>query len=179
MYLFGRELLRQEVQEAGTGRVIGRVSQVVWDPSSGRLVGLRIEDGPEVRLVERAEIQSIRPGVITILPGTEASHERAAVPLSEQSGLGKHLMTDDGQDLGMVDDVIFDAATSQVLGYEVLYGETTRVVPAIAPIHEYPDRIVLPARSARLAGSDLSVLAEVVDREGGVSFPISEEPGQP
>lgn len=174
MYLFGHELLRQEVQEADTGRVIGRVSRIVWDPTRGHLVGLMVE-GPPSRLINQQEIQSIQPGRIVISPESVQTAQDEPLP----SERGKHLMTDEGHDLGMVEDVVFDPASRQLLAFEVLRGETMWWVPALPPIRELPNLIILPAAAEAKMASDLSVLSEVREtKTGNILFPLSEEPGE-
>lgn len=170
---YGRELMSRTVVDATTGKRLGKVTQVIWDPSSGQLLGLRI-GGPDepATMVAQEQIAAIEPGQITITPG-----EGAFVPTAEPTGIGKQLLTDDGRNLGPITDVIFDFATQQVLAYEVIRRGKPLIVPLLLPIRETATQIVIPAEALHHAASDLSALIAHRDPQTGViMFPLSEEP---
>lgn len=167
MLIYGRELRRQQVVDATTGRSLGRVTQVVWDPKSGQLLGLEVDDG-QAKMVRPQQIQAIAPGVITIVP--EAAPES---PLPE---LGKRLVTADGREYGRVRDVVFDLTTGQVLAYEIKRAHgRAMIVPALG-VTEYPDRIEVSPQAIAASTTDLSALSAMRDPEtGAISFPLCED----
>lgn len=170
---YGRELMSRMVFDARTGRRLGKVTQVIWDPTSGQFLGFRV-GGPEAgeQVVAQSQIAAIEPGKITI-----TAQEGAYVREAEPAGLGKQLVTDDGRELGMVTDVIFDFDTQQVLAYEVSQEGQPLVVPMIPPIQEDATRITVPAEALLHAAPDLSALIAHRDPATGIiMFPLSEEP---
>jgi sporulation protein YlmC with PRC-barrel domain len=170
---YGRELMSRMVFDARTGKRLGKVTQVIWDPTNGQLLGFRV-GGPEAgeQVVSQTQITAIEPGKITITPG-----EGAFVREAEPAGLGKQLVTDDGQVLGPVTDVIFDFGTQQVLAYEVIREGKPLVVPMVLPIRESATEIEVPAEALLHAAPDLSALIAHRDPATGViMFPLSEEP---
>ncbi|HEY9898974.1 MAG TPA: PRC-barrel domain-containing protein, partial [Pantanalinema sp.] len=75
------------------------------------------------------------------------------------SGIGKVLFTPDGRAHGRVTDVVFDLATGLILGYEITRPDLSRrMVPAIAPVREEAERIVVVPAAIKAATEDLSAL---------------------
>ncbi len=168
MLFYGRELHQQTVVDVTTGRTIGRVTSVIWDPDSGTLVGLQIDQSAEI--VRLQQITSIEPGVIGVAPPADPA------PDLGPSGMGKRLETPDGTVQGRVTDVIFDLATGQVLGYEVARPDRTLIVPALGPIVEEEGRILIGYPALAAATDDLSALMAMRDpTTGAILFPLSEE----
>jgi sporulation protein YlmC with PRC-barrel domain len=161
------------VVDAKTGKRLGKVKQVIWDPTSGQLLGLKV-GGPQQtdHVVAQEQIAAIEPGQITVTAG-----EGAFVPEAEPAGLGKLLVTDDGRALGAITDVIFDLDSQQVLAYEVIRKGKPLVIPLVLPIRETATQIEIPAEALAHAAPDLSALIAHRDPEtGAIMFPLSEEP---
>lgn len=168
MLFYGRELHQQTVVDVTTGRTIGRVTSVIWDPDSGTLVGLQIGESTEI--VRLQQITSIEPGMICVAPPSDPA------PNLGPSGVGKRLETPDGIRQGRITDVIFDLATGQVLGYEVARPNGTLIVPAIGPMVEEDERILVGYQALAAATDDLSALMAMRDPQtGAILFPLSEE----
>ncbi|MBO9540919.1 hypothetical protein J7643_10050 [bacterium] len=93
------------------------------------------------------------------------------------SGIGKALATPDGRTHGRVSDVVFDLATGLILGYEIVRPDLSRrMVPAIAPVREDAERIVVPPAAIAAATEDLSALMALRDPvSGAILFPLAEE----
>lgn len=168
MLFYGRELRQQTVVDVTTGRTIGQVTSVIWDPDSGTLIGLQIDEGTEI--VRLQQITSIEAGMICIAPPADPS------PDLGPSGVGKRLETPDGRVQGIVTDVIFDLATGQVLGYEIARRDGPLIVPALGPLVEEEDRILVGFQAFSAATDDLSALMAMRDPQtGAILFPLSEE----
>lgn len=168
MLFYGRELRSQTVIDVTTGRRIGRVTSVIWDPDSGILIGLRIDESSEI--VRLQQITSIEPGMICVAPPQDPSPELGP------SGMGKQLQTPDGTIHGEITDVIFDLATGQVLGYEVARPDGRLIVPALGPLVEEDDRILISHQALAAATVDLSALVAMRDPQtGAILFPLCEE----
>lgn len=93
------------------------------------------------------------------------------------SGIGKVLSTPDGRTHGRVTDVVFDLGTGLILGYEITRPDLSRrMVPAIAPVREDAERIIVPSGAVAAATEDLSALMAMRDPStGAILFPLSEE----
>ncbi|HEY9856987.1 MAG TPA: PRC-barrel domain-containing protein [Stenomitos sp.] len=168
MLFYGRELHQQTVVDVTTGRTIGHVTSVIWDPDSGTLVGLQIDEGAEI--VRLQQITSIEPGLICVAPPAEPDLDLSP------SGVGKRLETPDGVVQGLITDVIFDLATGQVLGYEIARSHGPLIVPALGPMVEEEDRILIGQQALAAATDDLSALMAMRDPQtGAILFPLSEE----
>lgn len=169
MLIYGRELQKQQVVDATTGRRLGRVTQVVWDPKSGQLLGLEVDDG-QAKMVRPQQIQAIESGVITVVQ--EPAPEQQTPPPE----LGKRLVTPDGREYGRVRDVVFDLTTGQVLAYEIKRAHgRAMIVPALG-VAEYPDRIEVSPQAIASSTTDLSALSAMRDPEtGAISFPLCED----
>jgi len=165
---YGRELRQQTVVDVTTGRTIGRVTSVIWDPDSGTLVGLQIDEGREI--VRLQQITSIEPGMIGVAPPAEPELDYGP------TGVGKRLETPDGVVQGVITDVIFDLGTGQVLGYEIARSNGRLIVPALGPLVEEEDRILISQQALSAATDDLSALMAMRDPQtGAILFPLSEE----
>lgn len=173
MIYYGRELMSRLVVDGSTGKRIGRVTQVIWDPTNGQLLGLAVGEAERPsQVVSQRQIAAIEPGQITITPG-----EGAAVPEAGPVGIGKQLVTDDGRQYGPITDVIFDLNSQQVLAYEIDQSGKPLVVPVVMPIHETAAEVRLPAEAMAHAAPDLSALIAQRDPQTGtIMFPLSEEP---
>lgn len=171
MLYYGRELMSRVVVDATTGMRLGKVTQVIWDPTSGQLLGLKV-GGPETeQVVSQQQIAAIEPGQIMITAG-----EGAVVRDAEPAGIGKLLVTDDGRSVGTITDVIFDLSTQQVLAYEVIRNGKPLIVPLVLPIRENETQIELPAEALSHAAPDLSALiAHRAPETGTIMFPLSED----
>lgn len=168
MLFYGRELRRQTVVDVTTGQRIGLVTSVIWDPDSGILIGLQIDEGPEI--VRLQQITSIEPGLIGIAPPGDPAPELGP------SGMGKLLETPDGRVHGEITDVIFDLGTLQILGYEIERPDGRLIVPALGPVVEEDDRILIGHQALAAATDDLSALVAMRDPQtGAILFPLSEE----
>lgn len=93
------------------------------------------------------------------------------------SGIGKVLCTPDGRTHGRVTDVVFDLATGLILGYEITRPDLSRrMVPALAPVREDAEKVVVSEAAIKGATEDLSALMAMRDPETGtILFPLAEE----
>lgn len=145
-----------------SGKSVGRVRDGVFDLGRGRLKGLLVVCGAEELYLPFDQVHSLGATAVTV--GADA------VLLSVGDGLsaeaqpvpqGKRVMTREGEVLGVVDDVIFDAESGAVWGYQVTGGfisdfvDGKRNVPLTEEIIVGPDALVVPGiGSLRPVGGD-------------------------
>jgi len=113
------------------GRTAGRVGDLIFSGRGDRVIGLLLEGGSwgRRRLVPYEEVAAIgpaavmlhRPVVLTARDGPALRRLRRP----ERPLLGRRVLSADGRDLGIVQDVCFRCAGGVVLGYIVSRGLVT------------------------------------------------------
>ncbi|MBI6546534.1 MAG: PRC-barrel domain-containing protein [Cyanobacteria bacterium NC_groundwater_1444_Ag_S-0.65um_54_12] len=166
MLFYGKELLHKRVVDVATGEELGGVSQVIWDPTSGRVIGLAV--GNNSRVISHERIAAITDELISVLP------PGALADVAHASAIGKALLTTSGVKLGIITDVILDLQSGLVIGFEL---DNSRVAPALPPAIERRAVVILPDRVKQLVGNDLAALNALPEIAGGeVLFIVNEDP---
>ncbi len=125
-----REIIGLPVLTFDTGRKVHEVKDILIDPEENVVLALLVDEGgwaSEAKVVPFDGIHSIGPDAVVI------ENERAVIPVSanrrihaalgkDRIVIGTRVFTEDGRDLGTVDDVIIDEGTGTVGGYEVTGG---------------------------------------------------------
>lgn len=125
-----KELIGLPVLTFDTGRKIREVKDILIDPEENLVLALLVDEGgwaSEAKVLPFDQIHSIGPDAVIV------ETERAIIPVSASrrihAALGKdriiigtRVFTEDGRDLGTVDDVFLDEKTGRVSGYEVTGG---------------------------------------------------------
>jgi sporulation protein YlmC with PRC-barrel domain len=106
-----RDARHRDVVDTASARRIGRLDRLVVDPGARAVVGVVVGE----RVVDWSDSGGIGHDAVTVshedllhLPRTDA--ERAAVD-GEAELIGKTVITEDGVDVGTVDDIELDAET--------------------------------------------------------------------
>ena len=141
-----------EVIGIADGKVLGRVSEVVCDLASGRLVGLILGQGPAEKGIAADAIITIGDDAVMV-PSSEV-----AQPLSQMEELMKYrrpegkaleVVTDDGRRIGRVVRIWIDPYEKVVTRYEVSRGVVQDVTEG---------RIMLPIMDGTIHGSDTIIV---------------------
>lgn len=157
----GKELINAPIFSVSQGEEIGRVHDVIFNPEQGHLVGVTIKvkgglfRGGKTLLLRSENIHSIGDDAITV-QSEELPQEidQKVSDYAEEAGesvLGKRLMTDEGDFLGKIDDVLVDRHSRRIVAYEVsgglwsdlMRGQTDVPVEHILSVG--PDVVVVPA----------------------------------
>ncbi len=145
-----------EVIGIADGKVIGRVSEVVCDLASGKLVGLITGEGPAEKGIPADAIVTIGDDAVMV-PASDA-----AEPLSQMDDLMRlrregrplEVVTDDGRRIGRVSRIWIDPVNKLVTRYEVSRGvvqditEGRLMLPVIEGTVHGTDTLIVPAAQA-------------------------------
>ncbi len=117
------------VVSVADGEALADVKDVVYNPEQGRLLGFTLNKrgflrGPMKAVLPMASVHAIGRDAVMV-PDTDACEAKGsglADEVSESSGrnvMGNEVLTDSGQRLGKVTNIVVDADTGEVLGYEL------------------------------------------------------------
>ncbi len=157
-------LLGLKVIGIADGKEIGEVTEVVYDLSTGRLVGIIVGRGAGERAISADDIAVIGEDAIMVPSGDVAKFVREVPEIAERRaeapGKALAVVTDDGRRLGRISNVWIDPVAKIVTRFDVSAGflqDLTRG-PLSLPILEGtvhgPDTVIVPAaKVAELAGA--------------------------
>ncbi|RYG33978.1 hypothetical protein EON81_16780, partial [bacterium] len=128
----GKGLIGMEVITLDNGEKKGTVHDVIYSAQQGRLLYLTVPvggglfGGGKTLLLDAQNIRSIGNDAITVDSSLSlVEQERDVKKVAEESGdviIGKKIMTEDGDNLGSVVDVLIDASDYKIVAYEVSGG---------------------------------------------------------
>lgn len=158
----GKELLGRPIIALSSGEEVDRVRDVVLDPQGNRVLALLTDEAgwfSAARAVPYERVQSIGEQAVMIASPqdvtTTRQDDRLKHALDTKTNLiGMTLLTTDGEQLGKISDVYFDARTGQVEGYEAtggLFSDLTRgrtFIPVPGQIQIGADAAIVPASVA-------------------------------
>jgi len=125
-----KELIGLPVLTFDTGRKIREVKDILIDPEENLVLALLVDEGgwaSEAKVLPFDQIHSIGPDAViveterAIIPASASRRIHAALG-KDRIIIGTRVFTEDGRDLGTVDDVFLDEKTGRVSGYEVSGG---------------------------------------------------------
>ncbi|NLW06783.1 MAG: hypothetical protein GX039_02200 [Clostridia bacterium] len=121
----GRELVGLPVVSREKGEEVGRVQDLLYDQQTGRLKAVVLEGGSwlrDTRVVPFNELE-IRGGKTFYITSAEViSHELPAGSRRWQEIRGMPLINNDGIELGLVEDVVFELPSGQITALELSTG---------------------------------------------------------
>lgn len=168
----GKSFIGMPVISLADGERKGTVHDVVYSAREGRLLYFTVPvsggffGGGKTLLLDAVDIKSVGKDAITIANSDLLrEQDRNVKQVAEDSGesiVGKRLMTEDGDNLGSIDDVLIDPATFLIVAYQVsgglwhdlMRGQTD--VPVEMVLNVGKDVVVVP-----------SSVKQVVERTSG------------
>ncbi|WP_282695963.1 PRC-barrel domain-containing protein [Streptomyces sp. CC208A] len=166
------------------GDALAQVKDVVVDPESGRvraftLSGRGALSGPLKEAIAWSAVHALGRDAVMVAD-RDALREGADMASGAGGGadmLGARVLTQEGEDVGKVTDVVLDvtADDARLAGYEVKldrHGEKgTVLVPLSAPVVVSAERVLVPAAALRSAVGDLADFRKAArgSREEGTS----------
>jgi len=100
-----RGVMGRPVLEHDSAEEIGTVSGFALDVRGGRMREIVVKSGRRNRLVDWSDVASIGPDAIIVAKGRDPSDDEADLVSGVSDPLGRRAVTDQGEDLGEVDDV--------------------------------------------------------------------------
>lgn len=135
------------------GRMAGRVADLLFSSRADRVIGLLLTGGTwwRRRLIPYEEVAAIGPAAVMLRsPVVLSGHSTGVRRLRRRYAplLGMRVLTADGRDVGVVDDLYFDPRDGRISGYVVSGGlwEDLRRGPGLLPVERVrrqPDGTVL------------------------------------
>ena len=151
-----KDLLKKPVIANETGQQLGEVDQLLFEPGQHTLYGVVIKarDGGPSLLLQRAQIRSFGKDAITVesISATERFDTNAtAQHLANTGGHlgGLEVMTQDGEKLGKVDNVILND-DGTVSSYQIssgLLGMGKRDIPISEVVTAGADALIIPGEA--------------------------------
>lgn len=108
------------VVDTDSGRVLGRVKELVVNPRRGVVTGLLLSAGRRDLFLPFDQIRVLGQAAVTV--GAEVRLEPTRDGAQCEGPIGKRVVTPDGKLLGLVDDILFDAESGCLWGYELTAG---------------------------------------------------------
>lgn len=180
LLLRGTEIAGLPVVSVAEGEALADVKDVLYHPDEGRLLGFTLNKrgflrGPMKAVLPIAGVSAIgRDAVMVADAGACEEQSRGTGPVAETSGgrnvIGNDVLTDTGQRIGKVTDIVVAAESGEVLGYQLeadLRFEGHAGRPMFMPI---PDTLavsgtalMVPASAEPFIRDDLSGFGSAVD----------------
>jgi len=148
----GRELVGLPVISQDQGEELGRVQDLLYDEQAGCLKGLLLADGGWLRqsqVVDFARLAGRGPKSFTVTGAGDVSHELPSGARRWQEIKGLRLLNQEGEELGLVEDLVVDLPSGQVQALEISTGlvndllEGRREVPLGGAVNWGTDAITL------------------------------------
>ncbi len=153
----GKNIVGKSIISVATGEVLDKVRDVFFDAQNKMVLGFLVDEGgilSSARVLPFESVSVIGPdGVLvssatTIVPAKDAAHA-SDIMKEDNVVVGTKIMTDDGKDLGKINDIFFDEVTGMIEGYEVTGGLFADAVSG---------RSYLPSPSRFKIGKDVALV---------------------
>lgn len=160
-----RELAGMPVMTRETGRKLGNVKDIIFDPPAGRLAAVTIESagffGPRRRFLKMDDIRSIGEDAIMVDSDAVLRRPENEPNLRNTVDRGntltaKTIVTEDGNILGNVSDVHISPDSGEALRYEVSGGAVSDAQTG---------RSTFPVPNALVVGPDAIVVPDSVEQQ--------------
>jgi uncharacterized protein YrrD len=124
------ELAGRPVVSASAGEALADVKDVIYSPDLGRLVGFTLNSrgflaGPAKDVLPWASVMAVGRDAVMVassdsLAAPQAAPNELATAASNRNVIGNAVVTDAGQELGQVTDLVVDTDGGAVIGYELV-----------------------------------------------------------
>lgn len=124
----GRDLVGMPIINLTNGETVGRVRDVYFDPESHRILGIVMDGGGWLkgpRKICFADLTGVGEDAITIENDAVILKEpvdEECIVTGEGTLIGNRVMTRDGNELGIIADVIFDHSSGEITHYQLSEG---------------------------------------------------------
>lgn len=165
----GIELLGRTVIDLSSGKVLGLINDALVSPDGTRLLGLVLDSGGwfhQRRIVPWEQVQTVGPDAVLVKSAAFGELGQGLPTYTRLTGM--RVVSPEGVDLGVLDDLHFHVSSGQVTGYQLsggliedaLYGKA--VVGSDRPLKVGQHAILLAANDG-LPGGQLATDTEGVE----------------
>lgn len=166
----GQEIIDLPVINLETGKEIGKIKDVVFDPEKRIITGLIIEEKSWLQgdhMVPYERLHGIGEDAVTIEDDsvlTELDGTKECLDEVNSNVIGTRVVTNDGKELGSIEDIILDPANGKLDSYEISDGLVQDIMEG---------RGVLNVSNNLKHGEDVVIVSNLddyqqIDKEGGV-----------
>lgn len=130
MHLKGREIISLPVIDRSIGREIGEVKSIVYDAQERKLKALIIEDGGWLwgkNLIHLKDVESIGHDAVIVssldvIVRTSDNNEADRICHEGSCLIGYNVITNSGNDFGVIEDIVVESTTGSIVGLEISNG---------------------------------------------------------
>jgi uncharacterized protein YrrD len=154
-FILGRKLTGLPVIAASRGIELGEVREIIYQLTEQRIVAVLLEEGgwlKGAKLVNWEDLKHIGEDAVTV-SGEEVildsnSDSKLQQLCKNREGLkGYRLLTENGLELGSIEDILFNPSTGEIVGYELSQGVVQDLLDgrweAFLPEHSGADQVVI------------------------------------
>jgi uncharacterized protein YrrD len=180
LLLRGTDLNGLPVVSIGAGEALADVKDVVYNAERGALLGFTLNkrgffSGPMKHVLAYGDVAAIGRDAVMVKDETAVTDEAATLSaVVEESGgrnvLGNEVLTDGGQRLGVVIDIVVEVTSGDVVGYELtgdasLQGHAGRplLIPIPVTLAVSGTALMVPASVEPFIRDDLSGFGAAVE----------------
>lgn len=162
----GKEVIGLPILGRDVGKRLAAVRELILDPKQRRVLGFLVEWGG---ILSEAKVVPFRSAMAVGRDAIIVQNEQAIVRASEVPEIeealkvratlaGLRVFTEDGRDIGTIEDVFFDETTGELKGFEVSKGVLDRVrgrrafVPLTPALLIGPEVVFVPSEVAAKVG---------------------------
>ncbi len=157
------------------GEDVAEVRDVIYDPEAGRLAGLTLNkrgflSGRCREVLPASSVHGIGRNAVMVVDESslvlpEAAPDEVGAPATERNVLGNDVLTEGGESLGRVTDLVLVVGTSgEVVGYQIEKSDGGRgYIPLPAQLAVSGSALVVPEATKDFVRDDLVGLGAAVD----------------
>jgi len=156
--LKGRDILGMPVICLASGQKIGQVCEIVFDPLQGKILGFILDGGGwfrKAKVIRYSAVVSLGEDAITV--GDEAAVITTNHKLepwlragNEVSLIGAKVISERGNNLGIVEDLLIDVTNGKIYGYEISGGLIQDIIAG---------RLVMPKPASLTVGEGTIIVS--------------------
>lgn len=179
----GRNLIGLPIIVLNQGEQIGLVQDIIFNSHKNKVLGFVIEEKGwfrDAKIIPLKNVYKIGEDAITVI-NRDAEVKTTDVPeinqLSEEeiNIIGKDMITESGNKLGVVEDIIIDIEGGYIEGYEISSGLIKDI---------WNGRIIIPLSDSIVIGKDSIIVPDWVEKRiakqnGGLKAAFSELQTEP
>lgn len=156
----GRAIIGLNVLEEKEGMHLGKVIDILYTGSEGRVIGLMVETAgaslPEMRFVQLTKVKEITKEAVFIeskdaLQAPQCLKNNDEASFSAALLSGQHIYSELGKEKGIIKDVLIDLTSGKVEGYQVSGGIIADLVSG---------RNVIPVSDVITMGKDMIIMKD-------------------